>query len=438
MQGGFYSSGRVGVLALVLCAAVLTTWEGSWDVTDRRLTFTSVILIAWAVLNGVVRGSWLDAVPASATVVAFTFMFLVARRLSGDERRAASVGVVAVGVVVAVAGLWGIATHRGPWAAPEGQVWRSLAGTTYWNATAAILVMLAVVALAWCARDPAASAPAVAAAVLLAGAAATLSRGGALAAVAGIACLGVLGGIGALRAAVPPLMGAGLIMLGLVPSIPVTSGPNPGAAVLGLGVGLTATVVLSRRMPTVPSRRAVLGVAAGAVVLGALIIPALASRVTVASPRWSTWRAALRIVAEHPLIGVGPGRLVLVWRDAAGVTHGTTLVHNEWLQLLGELGVVGAGLVLVMAVVVMRPVVRGLHGPQPVFARAGLAAATVFLTASTFDFLWHLIAIPVLLAMILGSVASSTTQPSNPHVPAQALIPVREHDPIPHPTERSR
>jgi O-antigen ligase len=190
-------------------------------------------------------------------------------------------------------------------------------------------------------------------------------------------------------------------------------------------------------MPTLSLRRAVLGVAAGAVVLGALVIPALASRVTLASPRWSTWDAALRIVAVHPLIGVGPGQLVLVWRDASGVTHGTTLVHNEWLQLLGELGVVGAGLVLVMAVVVMSPVVRGLRGPQPVFARAGLAAATVFLIASTFDFLWHLIAIPVLLAMILGCAAPSTTQPSNPQAPARALIPVPEHDPIPHPTERS-
>jgi hypothetical protein len=43
MQGGFYSAGRMGVLALVLCAAVLTTWRGSWDLTDRRLTFTSVV-----------------------------------------------------------------------------------------------------------------------------------------------------------------------------------------------------------------------------------------------------------------------------------------------------------------------------------------------------------------------------------------------------------
>jgi O-Antigen ligase len=438
MQGGFYAAGRAGVLALVLCAAVLTTWRGSWDVTDRRLILTSVVLIVWAGLNGVVRGSWLDAVPASATVVAFSLMFLVARRLSGAERRMAVVGVVAVGAVVAVAGLWGVGMHRGPWAAPEGQVWRSLAGTTYWNATAAILVMLAVVALAWCARDPAASAPAVAGAVLLAGAAATLSRGGALAALAGIICLGILGGIGASRAWVPPLVGAGLIMLGLVPSIPVTSAPNPGAALLGLGVGLTVTVLLSRRMPTVSLRWIVLGVAAGAVALGALILPVLASRVTVASPRWSTWDAALRIVAEHPLIGVGPGRLVLVWRDAAGVTHGTTLVHNEWLQLLGELGAVGAGLVLVMAVVVMRPVVHGLHGPQPVFARAGFAAAAVFVIASTFDFLWHLIAIPVLLAMILGCAVPSTTQPSNPQVLDRALIPVPEHDPSPHPTERSR
>jgi O-antigen ligase len=236
---------------------------------------------------------------------------------------------------------------------------------------------------------------------------------------------------------VPPLVGAGLIMLGLVPSIAVSSRPNPGAALLGLGVGLMATALLTRRMQTLPWKRAMLGVAAGAVVLGALVIPALASRVTVASPRWSTWDAALRTVAEHPLTGVGPGRLVLVWRDAAGATHGTTLVHNEWLQLLGELGAVGAGLVLVMALVVMEPVVRELRGPHPVFARAGLAAATVFLFASTFDFLWHLIVIPVLLAVILGSAAPTTAQPVNPQAPARALLPVPQHGPPPQPTERS-
>jgi len=130
MQGGFYSSGRAGVLALVLCAAVLTTWRESWDLTDRRLTLTSVVVIAWAVLNGAVRGSWLDAVPASATVVAFTLMFLVARRLSGDERRTASVGVVAVGWSSRWPGCGGLrciaarGRHRrgrcgGPWPGPR-------------------------------------------------------------------------------------------------------------------------------------------------------------------------------------------------------------------------------------------------------------------------------------------------------------------------------
>jgi hypothetical protein len=72
-----------------------------------------------------------------------------------------------------------------------------------------------------------------------------------------------------------------------------------------------------------------------------------------------------------------------------------------------------------------------------VFARAGLAAATVFLIASTFDFLWHLIAIPVLLAMILGSAAPSTIQPPSQSVPSRARFPVPANDQIPHPTERS-
>lgn len=426
MQGGFYADGRAGVLALVLCAAVLTDWRTAWDLTDRRVVITSGLLVCWAGFNGAARGAWSDAVPASATVVGFTLMLLVARRLSPHERRTSVGGVLSIGLVVAVAGWSGVTLHRGPWAAPEGPFWRSMAATTYWNATAAILVMLGVLALTRCVGKPSDPVPAFTAAVLLAGAAATLSRGGALAAAAGIGCLIALCGTGALRAVLPPIIGASLILLGLVPALPVSSAPNPAAALLAAAVGLATTVLLARRMSVASPRRVLLVVVTGFVVLGSVALAPLAPRLSLASPRWGTWQAALGEVADHPLAGVGPGRLVLVWRDDAGVTHGTALAHNEWLQLLAELGAVGALLVLVMGVAVAGPLIRGLRGSEPLVARAGLAVATSFLVASTFDFLWHLIAVPVLAALILGIASPSTAGRSSSLGTSPGVIPVPE------------
>jgi hypothetical protein len=436
MQGGFYNPGRAVVLAMVGCAALLTSWRGTWTATDRGIAGASALLVMWAGGVAAARGSWVDAAPASATAVAFALMLLVARRMSQPERRVAGRGVVAVGALLAAAGLWSVAAHQGPWAAPEGPLWRSAAGTTYWNATAAILVVLAMVVITWCARTPRAGLPAVTGAVLVAGAASTLSRGGAAAAVVGIACLGALGGVVALRAAVPSLVGAGVLLAGLVPSMPVASAPKPGTALLAATAAVLATVALARRMPAVSSRAIGLTAAIGAVVLAVAAVPTVATRLTLATPRWGTWQAAWATAVEHPVGGVGPGRLMLVWRDPAGVMHATALAHNEWLQLLAELGVVGVSLVVLLAVPVVRPLLEGLHSADPLPARAALAAVTAFGVASAFDFLWHLLVIPALLAFILGAAIPVEAGSE----PATDRSPMPEHQGAlerPHPSERN-
>ena len=66
------------------------------------------------------------------------------------------------------------------------------------------------------------------------------------------------------------------------------------------------------------------------------------ARGNLASPdRTGALHAALRLVAQHPLTGTGPGQADLRWK---GHDHGSqlyTYVHNEYLQVAAELGLVG-------------------------------------------------------------------------------------------------
>jgi O-antigen ligase len=116
------------------------------------------------------------------------------------------------------------------------------------------------------------------------------------------------------------------------------------------------------------------------------------ARVNLASPdRTGALHAALRLVAQQPMTGTGPGHADLRWK---GQDHGTQLfayVHNEYLQVTAELGLVGLALLAVLLVAIARLLWRarptGRGGPT--WAGAA-AAAAAFAVHSGFDFVWHL------------------------------------------------
>lgn len=80
-------------------------------------------------------------------------------------------------------------------------------------------------------------------------------------------------------------------------------------------------------------------------------------------------------------------------------------VHNEYLQVLAELGFVGLALLIVLLASLAWAVWRGRpHAPSTAVwagAAAGLAALAVH---SALDFLWHLPAIPLAGAVLAGLV----------------------------------
>ena len=71
-----------------------------------------------------------------------------------------------------------------------------------------------------------------------------------------------------------------------------------------------------------------------------------------AQNRWADTRAALRILAERPVLGAGLGMNVLALNDERGTTW--TAVHNVYLQVGVELGLPGVALFLALLVTSLR------------------------------------------------------------------------------------
>jgi O-antigen ligase len=418
-QGAYYGGGQqvvVVVLLLVLFAALRAR---PWSRDDALLppVGAGTALAAWAAVSAVVAGDITAALPIVALLTAMVVVLLAVRRLTGGQRDALAAAVVAVGGLAAATGWVGVAWRITPWALEDQGLWRAATTLTYANAAAGLLVPLALLSVARLATRP--GVPAIVAAWgLLLGVGATLSRGGALALAVGAAVLTTLLGPGrTLGAAGPPTLGAVVALAGLAPSMPAGSPPRPALAAATLVVGVGVAVGTSR----LQNRQLALGLAAAVLVACAVLAvggrggdtaAVIRTRLTIASPdRVAAARAALQLAAERPLTGAGPDRAVLSWvQDSRRVT--SRYVHNEYLQVLAELGFVGLALLVVLLASLAWTVWRGRpHAPSTAVwagVAAGLAALAVH---SGLDFLWHLPAIPLAGAVLAGLVLPAVLDP---------------------------
>jgi O-antigen ligase len=427
-QGAYYGAGQRTV-AMVLVLALFAAFRvRPWLRDDALLppVGAGAALAVWAAVSATVAGDITAALPVIALLAGVVVALVAVRRLTRGQRDALAAAVVVVGGLVAASGWVGVAWRVTPWALEDQGLWRAATTLTYANAAAGLLVPLALLAVARLVVRPGVPAT-VAACLLLIGAGATLSRGGALALAVGAAMLATLLSLGrTLRAAGPPTLGAVVALVGLAPSMLASSPPRPALAAAALAVGLGAAVGASR----LRSRQ--LALALAAVVLGACAVLAVGgrggdaaptvtrARLTIASPdRAAAARAALQLATERPLTGTGPNRAVLTWmQDNRRVT--SRYAHNEYLQVLAELGFVGLALLVVLLASLAWTVWRGRpHAPSTAVwagAAAGLAALAVH---SALDFLWHLPAIPLVGAVLAGLVLPTAldqeggTQPPN-------------------------
>jgi hypothetical protein len=411
-QGAYYGAGQRTVAVVLLLAVLAALRVRPWARDDALpAVWAGAALAAWAAVSAAVAGDITAALPVVALLAGVVVVLVAVRRLTGGQRDALAAAVVVVGGLVAASGWVGVAWRVTPWALEDQGLWRAATTLTYANAAAGLLVPLALLAVARLATRPGVPAN-LAAWLLLVGVGATLSRGGVLALAVGAAVLATLFGLGRfLRAAGPPTLGAVVALVGLAPSVPASSPPRPALAAAALMVGVAVAVGASRlrsRLLALTLAVAVLAACAGLAVGGRdanAAAPVTGTRLTIASPdRAAGARAALQLAAERPLTGTGPNRAVLTWvQNNRRVT--SRYVHNEYLQVLAELGFVGLALLVVLLASLARTIRRGRpHAPSTAIwagAAAGLAALAVH---STLDFLWHLPAIPLVGAVLAGLV----------------------------------
>ena len=421
-QGAVFSTMQWLVAALTAVAFAVAIAVRPLSVAELRggIVIAGLSLAVWALLRAAQAGtpvtgfSW--ALFGAGTAAAVS----VCRRLDIATRGTLLGGAFTVGIVVAATGWLGVALHERPWGLPSQGLWRASSTLTYANAAAALLVPLALVALSRLAATPGPAYLSLAATSLLAGAGATLSRAGAAAFVAGFLVLcGLRGARVVVRAAAGPLAGAGVVLLGLVPSMSAAGPARPLVAAIALAAGLALAVL----MPRIRGRAWGL-LAAGAALAAGLIVVyqapgvhsalrALAgTRFNLASPdRSGETGAALRLIGQHPLAGVGPGHATLRWTGPGGGLRVDRYVHDGYLQVLTDLGIIGAALLAIFMAAAGRLLWRArVDLPLPALWAGAVAGVTAFAVHSGFDFLWQVPAIPLTVAVLVGLAAPSITR----------------------------
>lgn len=394
-QGGYYLPGRVLSGLLVGVAVVLARPR------PNLLAALGGAFALWAVVRGLLEGDVLSAVPTAAAAGVFVSAVLVAAQADQQQRELLANVVVGVGSLVAFTG-WVAVVFRIPsWTTVAEGLLRAASTLTYPNAAAAVMAAAAVLAMVL--RPTLLTA--VMTFLLCTGIGATMSRAGVLALAAGLLVLCVCQGVKTtVAAAAPPLLGSVVAVAALLPTMRMADEPQVLIAVAGLLVGALVALGLHRvGRFLVPV--AVLLTAGGAAASFAFA-DQLSTRVSFSSPdRSSATGAALELVSRSPLLGAGPGNGSFFFERGNEGTRFMRYVHNEYLQVLVELGVVG--LVLALGVVVAVLVVMWRGRGVSLWAGA-LAAVVVVLVHSGFDFLWHLPVVLVVAGLCAGLGLPST------------------------------
>ena len=373
--------------------------------------------------RGVAAGAYPEAAATVGTIGCLMVALVVVRATPVLDRERCADAVIWIGAAVAVTAWAGVA-----WRLPrfvvlvEQRVWRGSGSLTYPNAVAALVAALALLALALLVHRPAAVHRAAACYLLLTGLGATLSRAGLIAFAAGLLVLAPLVGVRAtLGRLLGPGLGALIAVAALAPSFPVSMGARPGLAVTGLAVGAMVALgpgLLPGRVR--PAALAVLATAAAVAAIGVaghlgtdVLRPVLDSRATLGSyGRSMGTRAAIEMFLANPVAGTGVGRSLLMWGTADGHGKVALYVHDEYLQALVDLGVIGAGLLLALLVTLARVVRAGRSQGAGRLLWPGAVAALVALAVhSGFDFLWHIPVLPLLGGLLIGLAGRGSGTP---------------------------
>ncbi|MFM2105326.1 MAG: hypothetical protein RL338_358 [Chloroflexota bacterium] len=236
---------------------------------------------------------------------------------------------------------------------------------------------------------------------------------------------------GASRRALP------VVLLAIAGMVTVASGSRSAWLALPVTVAVLLAVrgrLADRRPASIPRARpvrpvaaiAALGALALLVVAATLLGPAILGRLTSGgeSLRVGHWLVALRMAAESPVLGHGPGSWAasrIRYTVAPEADHYVPHAHDLLLQVLAELGLVGAAAGAILVLLVGRLIVAALRDADPARRRDGWAAlaTTVYFVAHSMLDLYLTTpsillaaALPVALLDARAGVRSGRVEPS--------------------------
>jgi hypothetical protein len=422
-QGGYYLSGRILVVVLLGVGALVAVASRPRSGTEAKIVLLAcAVLAAWALIRAAMAGGYLSALPTVATLAGIAGAVVILARTDSAARQQCGRVLIGLGGLIALIGWVGVAWRQPPWGTVVQGLWRGSATLTYANATAALLAALAVLAVGYRLQRPDSALAAAPLSVLLVGLWATVSRAGVFAFLVGLVVLMLLRGVRpVVRQAVPPVAGALIAFAALLPALPTGTPARPGLATAGLVVGVLVAVYLARLARDRPvAAFLTVGLLAAAIswitiqLAGSAVATVAATRLNLASfGRTGATRAAIQMVTAQPVMGVGPGRARFFWVDSGGRGFVARYAHNEYLQLVVELGFIGLAILLILLAALIATVVKGRPAAQPAPGLwAGAAAAfAVLIVHSAFDFLWQLPVIPLTGALLVGLAGPGTSAP---------------------------
>ncbi len=132
--------------------------------------------------------------------------------------------------------------------------------------------------------------------------------------------------------------------------------------------------------------------------------------------RYQSWQAAWAQFEHRPLGGTGAGTFEYWWARNPKTTEYIRSAHNQYVQALGETGLVGgtlfAGALLAAAGLGLARRVRARGAPEQATAlAAALAGFATFLVALGYDWVWAIPVIPI-TALLLAAVAVQGREPA--------------------------
>jgi hypothetical protein len=407
-QGSFYPAQLRVTVTLVFAGLAVSVIVLRLSRRDVHGPVVAAFLVAaWYLVSGLVAHDAAGAVPAVTLLGAMAATVVIVRRADATERELMLVGLLGVGVLVALSGWVGVAWRQSPRALEDGGLWRAASTITYADATGGMLAALAVLALGGFVVERKGRAFTLVAYLLLVGLLATASRAGLIGFVAGLSVLIVLTGGRVLLRSYAILAGVLVGFGALIPSMPASHGPHSALALVGLVIGAAISIAPPRAIAIVAVAIAILFAADSG--LRHTTIDAAGTlredRLTTSSPdRSHELHAALQLAHNHAISGVGPGRVDLTWKltTPMPLTMHVAYAHDEYLQVLDETGGIGA-LVLAAGLAIVGVALWRARGKSPAVAKSGcISALFAFGVHSAMDFLWHVPLIPLTGAVLVG------------------------------------